>query len=335
VNNRARQPNSFIFRFVPSDTTDLTAGGKLQVLAVKSKAHAGDIVFNNASADVDILSQDVRDLHTYGLVFDTRWITIHDTAVNGTTPFDANGLAKGVGTPFKRPENGVFRPGTEFREFYFTETGDTNGQTQAGSTFGGFGGLFKISQHRPSHDQGTLALFYLGDVSHTGLDNIAFFTNDLLISVEDVGDTLHAQRNALDSAYLFSVHTDYSNPANQPIRILAQGRDPSATIDSGLLGTTGFQNDGDNEITGFHVSDGDPTPRGILGARSHARSTARGGCFTPSSMATMSRSRSFRIPTSPKPPKIMTAAGATTDTATESSGAGTHLESRPRRPAAG
>src|SRR2546428_1407312 len=104
VNNRARQPNSFIFRFVPSDTTDLTAGGKLQVLAVKSKAHAGDIVFNNASADVDILSQDVRDLHTYGLVFDTRWITIHDTAVNGTTPFDANGLAQGVGKPFKRPE---------------------------------------------------------------------------------------------------------------------------------------------------------------------------------------------------------------------------------------
>ena len=30
----------------------------------------------------------------------------------------------------------------------------------------------------------------------------------------------------------------------------------------------GFQNDGDNEITGFHISDGDPTLRGILGAKS-------------------------------------------------------------------
>ena len=30
------------------------------------------------------------------------------------------------GTPFKRPENGVFRPGTAFREFFFDETGDTN-----------------------------------------------------------------------------------------------------------------------------------------------------------------------------------------------------------------
>ena len=86
--------------------------------------------------------------------------------------------------------------------------------------------------------------------------------------VEDAGDTLHTQRNALDSAYLFDVRLDFSNPANQPIRILAQGRDPSATIDSGLSGTAGFQNDGDNEITGFHVSDGDPSPNGILGAKS-------------------------------------------------------------------
>ena len=102
--NNARQPNSFIYRFVPYDRSDLKAGGKLQVLTVKSKAHAGDIVFNGTPA-VDILSQDVRDLHTYGLVFDTRWITIYDTAVSGTTtPFDANALAKG--TPFKRPENG-------------------------------------------------------------------------------------------------------------------------------------------------------------------------------------------------------------------------------------
>ena len=28
----------------------------------------------------------------------------------------------------------------------------------------------------------------------------------------------------------------------------------------------GFQNEGDNEITGFHVSNGDPSTGGILGA---------------------------------------------------------------------
>ncbi|HTO13987.1 MAG TPA: phosphatase [Candidatus Binatia bacterium] len=262
VNKQAKQPNSFIYRFIPYDKSDLKAGGKLQVLAVKSKAHAGDILFNSVVADDDILSQDVKDLHTYGLKFDTHWVTVHDTALDGSTPFDANGLAKGKGTPFKRPENGMFRPGTGFGEFFFTETGDTNALTQAGRAFGGFGGLFKLSQRRPTDDHGTLSLFFLGDVAHTGLDNLAFLTRDHLLSVEDAGDGLHTQRNGLDSMFLFDVRLDYSNAANQPVRILAQGRDASATIDAH---TGGLGNDGDNEITGIHVSDGDPAINGVLG----------------------------------------------------------------------
>jgi len=60
------------------------------------------------------------------------------------------------------------------------------------------------------------------------------------------------------------LRVDYSTGA-QPARWLAQGRDPSATIDSA---NGGFgKNDGDNEITGPHVSDGDPSVRGILGAK--------------------------------------------------------------------
>jgi len=51
------------------------------------------------------------------------------------------------------------------------------------------------------------------------------------------------------------------------VRIIAEGRDASATTDAGLAGLPGFQNDGDNEITGFHVSNGDPGTSGILGAR--------------------------------------------------------------------
>jgi hypothetical protein len=267
VSKQARQPNSFIYRFIPYNKYDLKAGGKLQVLAVKSFAHPGNIVFNSADPETDITSQDIKDLHTYGKTFDTRWITIHDTAVQGMTPFDANAAAKGVGTPFKRPENGVFRPGTNFREFFFTETGDINGLTQVGSAGGGFGGLFKVSQHHPADDHGTLSLFFRGDLVHTALDNIAFLTKNHVIAVEDRGETLHTQGNALDSAWLFDVNVDYSNPANQPIRILALGRDASSTIDAGLLGSSGFTNDGDNEITGIHVSDGDPSVGGILGAK--------------------------------------------------------------------
>jgi hypothetical protein len=45
---------------------------------------------------------------------------------------------------------------------------------------------------------------------------------------------------------------------------LAEGRDTSATLDSSFSFS---KNDGDNEITGTTVSNGDPRPEGILGAR--------------------------------------------------------------------
>jgi hypothetical protein len=210
----------------------------------------------------------VHDLHTYGLVFTTRWVTIHDTAADGFTAFDANALAKShAGTPFKRPENGMFRPRSGFTDFFFTETGDTNALTQAGADFGGFGGLLRLRQSSPSADTGTLSLFFKGDVAHTGLDNLAFLTPTRLLSVEDAGDTLHTQRNALDSMFQFDTLADYSDPSVQPVRILAEGRDTSATFDSaaGSAGLVGFPNEGDNEITGIHVSDGDASVAGLLG----------------------------------------------------------------------
>jgi hypothetical protein len=271
VNKNARQPNSFIYRFVPDNPSDLSRGGRLQALQVLSIVpDRHPIVFHEGQADTDILSQDVRDLHTYGKVFETRWVTLHDTATDGSVPFDANALAKAkLATPFKRPENGQFRPGAQFREFYFDTTGDTDINTEAGKDFGGFGAVFKLVQQRgPSSDRGVLTLFYLCDAEHTGFDNVAFWSKDDVVFVEDAGDTLHTQRNALDSAYLFDVSTDFSKPKNQPVRILAEGRDPSATIDSALLALgNGFQNDGDNEITGIHVSDGDPSVKGLLGAK--------------------------------------------------------------------
>jgi hypothetical protein len=264
VNAHAKQPNSFIYRFLPNAPADLKLGGKLQVLQVKSKAHSGAIVFGS-DPDTDILSQDVKDLHTYGLQFETKWLTIHDTATQGTTPYNANALAKAAGgTPFKRPENGVFRPNTGFTEFVFDETGDTNSLTEAGSTYGGFGAIFRL---RTVGDYGVLSLVYNGDVVHSAFDNCSFWDDDKVVFVEDAGDGLHGQRNALDSAWLFDLNKNYANPANQPVRILAEGRDASATLDSQFSGQPGFQNDGDNEITGWHESDGDPTVHGLLGAK--------------------------------------------------------------------
>src|SRR5262245_32163903 len=171
VNSHARQPNSFVFRFVPKNKQDLTAGGKLQALQVQSLAHSGPIVFHSGQADADILSQDVKDLHTYGKQFATAWVTLHDTDVDGTAPFDANAIAKSrSATPFKRPENGQFRPGSHFQEFYFDATGDTDAATEAQETFGGFGAIFRLSQASPSSSTGALTLLYRGNLGHTGLD---------------------------------------------------------------------------------------------------------------------------------------------------------------------
>ncbi|HZJ55245.1 MAG TPA: hypothetical protein VFD38_13990 [Myxococcaceae bacterium] len=97
-----------------------------------------------------------------------------------------------------------------------------------------------------------------------GLDNVTFLSRDKLLAVEDAGNKLHGQRKALDSGFVFDVDADYSSGA-QPIRFLAEGRDASATLDSA---NGGFgKNDGDNEITGIHVSDGDPSVNGVLGAK--------------------------------------------------------------------
>jgi hypothetical protein len=272
----ARQPNSFVYRFVPKDRTELTKGGKLQVLQVESLTSGDPIVFHPGQAAADIASQDTKDLHTYGHAFETTWVTIHDTATDGTAPFNSAALAKAnEGTPFKRPENGVFRPGSKFRAFAFTETGDTDINTEAGSDGGGFGAVQVLEQRSPSADSGRLHLLFQGDAEHAAFDNISWLTDRSVAVVEDRGDTFHGQGNgvqptALDSGWVIDANVDHSKTASGVTRFLAEGRDASATVDSALLGTPGFPNDGDNEITGIHTSDGDPTVGGLLGARDPA-----------------------------------------------------------------
>jgi hypothetical protein len=257
----ARIPNSFIYRYVPKRKGDL-ANGKLQVLQVLNAANQPV----TQASQTPLQSPDQLALHTYGNFFTTKWITIHDTAVDGNTPFNANLAAKAAnGTPFKRPENGVFRPDGKFQEFYFDETGDTNATSVENDCCGGWTSVFKLTQNDPSSNTGKLRLFYRGDQAHAGFDNVAFMTGNLITFVEDAGDTLHSQRNALDSGFLLDVTKNYANPGTQPVRWLAEGRDASATLDSDNAGFG--KNEGDNEITGIHVSDGDPSAAGILGAK--------------------------------------------------------------------
>jgi len=253
--------NSFVYRFVPQRRGDLSTGTLQALQVLRTSGEPMD-------TSSELLSQDLKDLHRLGSSFATRWVTVHrTTADNADETFCATTAAKAAkATPLKRPENGVFRPGSNFREFFFTETGDTNANSVANADAGGFGGVFRLTQASPSASTGRLSLFAAGDLAHTGLDNIAFAGRNDLLVVEDAGDGLHSQRNALDSGYAYDVR---GATARTPVRVLAEGRDASATIDSSLLDakTPGFSNDGDNEITGIHVSDGDPTSAGLLGAK--------------------------------------------------------------------
>jgi hypothetical protein len=276
----SKLPNSFVYRYVPKTRGDLH-NGKLQVLQVLNQS--GTPITQASQSAVNAPDQVL--LHTYGHSLDTRWVTIHDTAVDGTDPFNANTLAKAKnGTPFLRPENGLFRPGSGFTQFFFDETGDTNATatengdklTGAGGS-GGWGAIQKLTQSGPGANTGKLSLFFLSNENVTGLDNVAFLSANKITFVEDAGDTLHQQRSddtrahvpginaGFDSGWVFDVNTNYADSGKKPIRWLAQGRDGLATIDAA---NGGFgKNDGDNEITGAHVSDGDPGIGGILGAK--------------------------------------------------------------------
>jgi hypothetical protein len=257
----AKRPNSFVYRYVPAVPGDLQHG-KLEALQVLNSS--GDpITFESQAA---LNNPDQVAVHTFGRTFRTRWVTVHDTAVDGTAPFNANAAAKAAqATPFKRPENGLFQPGAAVRTFFFDETGDTNATSPENASAGGWGSVMKLTQRNPSAATGTLTMFYRSDQVHSGFDNVAFLSSHALALVEDAGDLLHGQRNALDSGYVLDTGTDYSDPSNQPVRWLAEGRDPSATIDAAFGGFG--KNEGDNEITGLHVSDGDQGVHGILGAK--------------------------------------------------------------------
>lgn len=245
-------PNSYVYRFTPTKAGDLSTGTlqALQVSRTDGSAVTAAQLADNPS------DQFVTDLHSYGASFDTKWVTVTPGADNGAT---AAAAAAGA-TPFKRPENGVFRPGTKFGEFYFTETGDTDTRS---TLPGAYGGVFRLSQSSPTAQTGKLSPVFLGDVEHTGLDNIQFATRDKLLVVEDAGDLLHTQRDALDSGYLLDLARN-GKKGPEAVRWLAEGRDASATYDHN---TSPGYNDGDNEITGIHVSNGDATAEGILGAQ--------------------------------------------------------------------
>jgi Bacterial protein of unknown function (DUF839) len=253
----ARNPNSFIYRFLPDDPTDLSKGGQLQALQVSiGGQEVKFIAVDPAHPFGDVFSQNQLKLHTLGTSWPVKWVKVHDT-VDGTAEFDANDKAKAAGaTPFKRPENLQFLPGSDFKTFFFDATGDTDataGNVPALAARGSWGSIFRVDLDDQDGDTGTISIVVLGDQFHASFDNLTFADDNVLLAAEDRGDMLHDQLNILDSVWAFDV-TKKNVPA---ARLIALGRD----LDASPSGAE------DNEPTGLHFSEGASSIKGLIGTK--------------------------------------------------------------------
>ncbi|HVX32896.1 MAG TPA: hypothetical protein VHA80_07120 [Solirubrobacterales bacterium] len=267
-----KQPNSFVYRFVPTHRGgDLTAG-KLEALQII--ADEEPITFHaGAGARDDALGGPIGELHS-GATLRARWVTIHDTAADGTAAFDANALAKAAGaTPLKRPENGKFVPGSDFTKFVFTETGDTDkaaGEYPGAAERAAWGALLELTMPEAGASTGTVKTVVLGDETHNSFDNVTFLDSHTVLTTEDRGDTLHDQENVLDSIWSYDLDKNYGEIEGDAERMVALGRDPESSA----------AGEEDNEPTGIYVSEGGTTPGDMLGAHDPAASAGTRIFFT-------------------------------------------------------
>jgi hypothetical protein len=237
----AKQPNSFVYRFVPYNTKDLSQGGKLQALQVS--IDGSPLIFHADDPVGDVFSFNQVLLHTPGTSYPVAWVTIHDTAVDGTAPFDANAAAKtALATPLKRPENACFLPSSHFLSFFVAVTGDTDslsGDVVDLAERGAWGSIFRVDLNS-DRSSGTISVFVLGDSTHNSFDNVTFADSFQLLTTEDRGNTLHTELNTLDSVWAYSINGMFA-----PLRFIALGRDATSEAEGE-----------DNEPTGMYVSGG-------------------------------------------------------------------------------
>ncbi len=254
----AKQPNSFVYKFVPFNPSDMSQGGDLYALQVSVDGNV--LSFGGTTAQQvfnDVYSAQNKDLRVPGTAWPAQWVFVHHSGpvLNFSTcsAFDANAAAKTAGaTPFKRPENGQFVPGTNFNSLVFVETGDTD--TRSGNVpelaqRGAWGSLFRVD-FPFGNAVGTIRIIGVGDADHASFDNVTFANDRIVLATEDRGDMLHDQLNKLDSVWAYDV-----TGATPPVRFIALGRDADAAP----------AGEEDNEPTGLHVSSGDASIAGLVG----------------------------------------------------------------------
>jgi hypothetical protein len=255
---KAKQPHSFIYRYVPKNPKDLSAGGTMQALQVT--INGSPVTFHAGDVAGDVAAPAQRLLYTTGQHWPFKWVNIHVSNAGDTAAFNATQAARAAGaTPFKRPENMAFDPTSGFNAFYVTVTGDTDRTTgrvpqlAARAAWGAIVRVESIAQ-LPAADgekyDGVVSTVYLGDAEHAAFDNIAFANSDQLFVTEDRGDGLHDSLNILDSIWTFSVRGGVGSK-----RLVAVGSDPL----SAPLGGS------DNEPTGLITSNGSIQKSALVG----------------------------------------------------------------------
>ena len=302
--NLAKQPNSFVFRFVPYAKRDLDAGGRLQVLQVEGKDGKAVDVHGRRRPDpgADRTATSPRPSCATCTPTATRsprrWVTIHDTRRRRDQDVQRQFARQGQGrhavqAARERPVPagvGLHRVRVH-RDRRHERARRAPTARRAPRTAAGAGCSASRRSTRPRTPAGCGRCF-LGDLEHTGLDNITFLDRNHVIAVEDAGATASTPSAArLDSGYVVTLGATARTPP-RIFRFLASG--PRRLGDARCQRTPGFgKNEDDNEITGIHLSDGDPS-----GGRPHRDATTRcscsrgsaapasGGCSGPSSTGT-------------------------------------------------
>ena len=164
----------------------------------------------------------MKDLHTYGKALKAKWVMVHDTGKDGTSPFDANKIAKAkAATPLKRPENGLFRPARISPNSCSTRPATPMPIPRQARNMAALVECSSSRRHRPRRPRARIALVYRGKKAIRGSTISPSGPPTRWMFVEDAGDKLHSQRNALDSGYVVDLTADYSKegterPASSP-----------------------------------------------------------------------------------------------------------------------
>lgn len=251
--DKALQPNSFVYRYVPTNPVRLQDGGKMQALQVHIDGRP--LTFHANDPDSDIIAEAQKKLHAPGSRWPFRWVTIREIPPQGALPYNATQAARDAGaTPFNRPENMAWLPGSDFRTFFFSETGNTQmepGMLPELATRGAWGAIFRIDQEQNRQDgfDGFLSVFVLGDAAHAGFDNMVFAGPTHLLVAEDRNDALHTQLKFYDSVWNYDIAT------RESARLIALG------VDRFCCGIKSK----DNEPTGLTISNGSTDIKDMIG----------------------------------------------------------------------